>query len=120
MSKTSDATEILRRHYLGEGGLTDSLRPYVGAVDAGSLTEVLDAVRLLKSEAESGGKIPNASLGLIFYITNTVRRWALDKDSTLVQNSRIEAPEWQRLMKWVIEVEEEYRALLGVLEERDS
>lgn len=119
MSRVHDVATIIGHHSIGEGGLVHSLRPYQGAIDRRALAAVLAAVRTLKKEAKRGEPMPIALVAGIFRLTNTVRRWALDGDSMLVRNKRIEPPQWEQLMDWVIKVESEYSELLGVLEERE-
>ncbi len=111
---------MIAHHFNGSGGLVDSLRPYTGRIDREALADVLAAVRALRSGAEDGEAVPISVVAGVFYVTHTVRRWALDKDSMLVRNNRINISDWQILMDWVVEVEVEYRALLGVLEEREE
>lgn len=120
MFNVNEAARIIHHHYGEAGGLIDSLRPYTGRVDASALADTLAAVRAMRSRAASGDVVSISALSSVFHLTNTVRRWALDKDSMLVRNKRIELPQWEQLMDWVIEVESEYSTLLGVLEERES
>src|SRR5262245_46392660 len=109
MSRVHDAASVVCHHFSGSGGLVDGLRPYTGTIDPRALKDVLVAVRTLKDEAEGGEAIPTSALSWIFDLTNTVRLWALDKDSMLVRNKLIGPSEWQTLMEWVVDVELEYR-----------
>ena len=84
------------------------------------LAETLSAVRTIQSAVEQGDTIPVSVLASIFYLTNTVRAWALDPESMLVRNNLIQPSDSKKLLTWVMAMETEYRALLGALEEREG
>lgn len=118
MTAVNDAMRMLQHHFSGANGLIDSLRPYNGSIDVNVLAEISNAVDLLRCEAERGVIVPVSALAHVFYLTNTVRRWALDDDSMLVRNGRISVEDKATLAKWVTETEDSYRRLWGILEER--
>src|SRR5580698_1505404 len=102
------AVDVLLKHRVGDGGLLDELRPYAGRVNAEALADVLSATQTLISAAERGAAIPVAALSHLFGVDHLVRRWALDKDSMLVQNRLISDVDWQTLMDFVIDLEMRY------------
>ena len=111
---------VLRRHYCGDGGFLDSLRPYGGSLDRQAMAAIRDAVLEGVKIVEGGeGRVPWELVSLMVRLPQTVRRWAIDPGSQLERNRLILEEDREFLRGWVVEIEDAGLRVLGILEDAE-